>query len=49
KSYIHIWCFWNNAVVTRGAFRAEKPELLIVILPQSLKKQPPKAKKNCCV
>ncbi|XP_039057158.1 uncharacterized protein LOC120200358 [Hibiscus syriacus] len=31
----------TNAAVIRGALRAEKPELLTVILPQSLKKQPP--------
>ncbi|KZV37833.1 hypothetical protein F511_10863 [Dorcoceras hygrometricum] len=30
----------TNAAVIRGALRAEKPELLTVILPQSLKKQP---------
>eukprot|EP01025_Chloroclados_australasicus_P044955 TRINITY_DN4898_c0_g2_i2.p1 TRINITY_DN4898_c0_g2~~TRINITY_DN4898_c0_g2_i2.p1 ORF type:complete len:241 (+),score=15.82 TRINITY_DN4898_c0_g2_i2:227-949(+) len=31
----------TNAAVVRGALRAEKPELLTVILPQSLEKQPP--------
>ena len=30
----------TNAAVIRGALRAEKPELLTVILPQSLSKQP---------
>eukprot|EP01023_Acetabularia_acetabulum_P049503 TRINITY_DN5287_c0_g2_i1.p1 TRINITY_DN5287_c0_g2~~TRINITY_DN5287_c0_g2_i1.p1 ORF type:complete len:316 (-),score=38.87 TRINITY_DN5287_c0_g2_i1:254-1201(-) len=30
----------TNAAVIRGALRAEKPELLTVVLPQSLKKQP---------
>ncbi|KAG8045385.1 hypothetical protein GUJ93_ZPchr0008g12021 [Zizania palustris] len=30
----------TNAAVIRGALRAEKPDLLTVILPQSLKKQP---------
>ncbi|KAL5769593.1 hypothetical protein ACOSP7_013747 [Xanthoceras sorbifolium] len=33
----------TNAVVIRGALIAEKPELLTVILPQSLKKQPPES------
>lgn len=33
----------TNAAVVRGALRAEKPELLTVILPQSLKKQPPES------
>ena len=33
----------TNAAVIRGALRAEKPELLTVILPQSLKKQPPES------
>ncbi|ABW97966.1 hypothetical protein HAN_1g126 (nucleomorph) [Hemiselmis andersenii] len=31
----------TNAAVIRGALRAEKPDLLTVVLPQSLKKQPP--------
>lgn len=30
----------TNAAVIRGALRAEKPELLTVVLPQSLHKQP---------
>ena len=30
----------TNAAVIRGALRAEKPELLTVVLPQSLAKQP---------
>ena len=33
----------TNAAVIRGALRAEKPELLTVILPQSLRKQPPES------
>ncbi|CAG7873897.1 unnamed protein product [Brassica rapa] len=33
----------TNAAVIRGALRAERPELLTVILPQSLKKQPPES------
>ena len=33
----------TNAAVIRGALRAEKPELLTVILPQSLGKQPPES------
>ena len=33
----------TTAAVLRGALRAEKPELLTVILPQSLKKQPPES------
>ncbi|GAB4825767.1 hypothetical protein Ancab_008642 [Ancistrocladus abbreviatus] len=33
----------TNAAVIRGALRAEKSELLTVILPQSLKKQPPES------
>ncbi|KAL5228659.1 hypothetical protein ABZP36_016924 [Zizania latifolia] len=33
----------TNAAVIRGALRAEKPDLLTVILPQSLKKQPPES------
>ncbi|KAI3748457.1 hypothetical protein L6452_11531 [Arctium lappa] len=32
-----------NAAVIRGALRAERPELLTVIFPQSLKKQPPES------
>lgn len=33
----------TNAAVIRGALRAERPELLTVILPQSLQKQPPES------
>lgn len=33
----------TNAAVIRGALRAEKPDLLTVILPQSLNKQPPES------
>ncbi|KAL8030511.1 hypothetical protein ABFX02_14G290400 [Erythranthe guttata] len=33
----------TNAAVIRGALRAEKPELLTVILPQSLQKQSPES------
>lgn len=33
----------TNAAVIKGALRAEKPELLTVILPQSLEKQPPES------
>ncbi|KAM7486460.1 hypothetical protein LguiA_002469 [Lonicera macranthoides] len=33
----------TNAAVIRGALRAERPELLTVILPQSLKRQPPES------
>ena len=33
----------TNAAVIRGALRAEKPELLTVVLPQSLSKQPPES------
>ncbi|XP_021752090.1 uncharacterized protein LOC110717645 [Chenopodium quinoa] len=33
----------TNAAVIRGALRAETPELLTVILPQSLAKQPPES------
>ncbi|KAJ0793427.1 hypothetical protein HanOQP8_Chr01g0029421 [Helianthus annuus] len=33
----------TNAAVIRGALRAERPELLTVILPQSLEKQPPES------
>jgi hypothetical protein len=31
----------TNAAVIRGALRAEKPDLLTVVLPQSIKRQPP--------
>lgn len=33
----------TNAAVIRGALRAEQPDLLTVILPQSLKMQPPES------
>ncbi|KAL9251037.1 hypothetical protein AKJ16_DCAP21607 [Drosera capensis] len=33
----------TNAAVIRGALRAERPDLLTVILPQSLNKQPPES------
>lgn len=33
----------TNAAVIRGALRAEKPDLLTVVLPQSLEKQPPES------
>lgn len=33
----------TNAAVIRGALRAEKPDLLTVILPQSLKMQSPES------
>nr|AFK46399.1 unknown [Lotus japonicus] len=33
----------TNAAVIRGALRAEKPDFLTVILPQSLSKQPPES------
>eukprot|EP00249_Psilotum_nudum_P004305 c17831_g1_i1 orf=155-556(-) len=33
----------TNAAVIRGALRAERPDLLTVILPQSLKKQSPES------
>ncbi|XP_073121432.1 uncharacterized protein [Henckelia pumila] len=33
----------TNIAVIRGALRAKKPELLTVILPQNLKKQPPES------
>ena len=33
----------TNAAVIRGALRAENPELLTVVLPQSLRKQPPES------
>jgi hypothetical protein len=33
----------TNAAVIRGALRAERPDLLTVILPQSLKMQPPES------
>ena len=34
----------TNAAVIRGALRAEQPELLTVILPQSLKRQSPESR-----
>ncbi|KAL5769588.1 hypothetical protein ACOSP7_013742 [Xanthoceras sorbifolium] len=44
KNHIYIsGASGTNAAVIRGALRAEKPELLTVILPQSLKKQPPES------
>ena len=33
----------TNAAVIRGALRAEKPESLTVVLPQSLSMQPPES------
>ena len=33
----------TNAAVIRGALRAERPDLLTVVLPQSLGKQPPES------
>ena len=33
----------TNAAVIRGALRAERPDLLTVVLPQSLSKQPPES------
>ena len=33
----------TNAAVIRGALKAEKPDLLTVVLPQSLSKQPPES------
>lgn len=33
----------TNAAVIKGALRAEKPELLTVVLPQSRSKQPPES------
>ena len=33
----------TNAAVIRGAVRAERPDLLTVVLPQSLAKQPPES------
>ncbi len=33
----------TNAAVIRGALRAEKPDLLTVVLPQSRSKQPPES------
>ena len=33
----------TNAAVIRGAMKAEKPDLLTVVLPQSLSKQPPES------
>lgn len=34
----------TNAAVIRGALRAEKPDLLTVVLPQSLSLQPPESR-----
>lgn len=39
----------TNAAVIRGALRAEKPELLTVVLPQSLHKQPKETQEQVCV
>jgi hypothetical protein len=33
----------TNAAVIRGALRAERPDLLTVVLPQSLSRQPPES------
>ena len=33
----------TNAAVIRGALRAERPDLLTVVLPQSMEKQPPES------
>ena len=33
----------TNAAVIRGALRAEQPDLLTVVLPQSLSMQPPES------
>ena len=33
----------TNAAVIRGALRAEKPDLLTVVLPQSRSRQPPES------
>lgn len=38
----------TNAAVIRGALRAEKPELLTVVLPQSLHKQPRETQEQVC-
>lgn len=38
----------TNAAVIRGALRAEKPELLTVVLPQSLHKQPKETQEQVC-
>ncbi|CAA6663889.1 unnamed protein product [Spirodela intermedia] len=43
KSYLYFGASGTNAAVIRGALRAEKPELLTVILPQSLKMQSPES------
>lgn len=54
KYFIHVILFQKNhiftsgasgtnAAVIRGALRAEQPDLLTVILPQSLKMQPPES------
>lgn len=39
----------TNAAVIRGALRAEKPELLTVVLPQSLHKQPKETQEQVSV
>ncbi|XP_073129709.1 uncharacterized protein [Henckelia pumila] len=41
--YIQPRASCTNIVVIRAALRAKKPELLTVILPQNLKKQPPES------
>lgn len=38
----------TNAAVIRGALRAEKPDLLTVVLPQSLGKQPKETQEQVC-
>lgn len=38
----------TNAAVIRGALRAEKPQLLTVVLPQSLHKQPKETQEQVC-
>lgn len=38
----------TNAAVIRGALRAEKPDLLTVVLPQSLSKQPKDIQEQLC-
>lgn len=36
----------TNAAVVRGALRADRPDLLTVVLPQSLSKQPPESQEE---
>lgn len=38
----------TNAAVIRGALRAEKPQLLTVVLPQSVHKQPKETQEQVC-